>query len=309
MARVTDFFIAGAPKCGTTALFDYLASHPGVYIPPCKEPNYFCGDLALSGARTAGDYEGLFGSAPARALTGDASAMYLYSEVAAERIMAYNASAKVIVMLRHPVEAAHSLYRALRSHGHEDARDFQRAWRLQADRLQGRGLPPRWPDAKTLQYGAIYRYAPQLRRLLRQVARGQCLFLVYEEFFAEPDRQFTRVLDFLSLPSEPARTSFPRVNPAMETRSQHLQRLLDAPPRWLTALGRPLQRLARAAHLHPWQALQRLNQYPGGRATLPAPFRRELEDYFAPDVAECEAILARGLWPIALKTELPVSRA
>ena len=247
MARVTDFFIAGAPKCGTTALFEYLASHPGVYIPPCKEPNYFCTDLAIPGARTLDDYQALFAAAPPGALTGDASSMYLYSEVAIEQIVAHNAAAKVIVMLRHPVEAARSLYGARRSHGHENADDFERAWRLQAERLQGRGLPPRWPDAKTLQYGAIYRYAPQLRRLLDQMARTQCLFLVYEEFFAEPRRGFAQVLQFLNLPSEPVRNAFPTINPTLGARSQRLQQLLAAPPPWLVHLALPLHRLAQAA--------------------------------------------------------------
>jgi hypothetical protein len=300
MARVTDFFIAGAPKCGTTALFDYLAAHPGVFIPPCKEPNYFCSDLAISGARTLSEYQALFAPAPPGALTGDASAMYLYSGVAIEKIMAHNRAAKVIVMLRHPVEAALSLYGALSSHGHENALDFERAWRLQAERLQGSALPPGWPDAKTLQYGAIYRYAPQLRRLLGRAARTQCLFLVYEEFFAEPWRQFAQVLEFLNLPADPARTSFRTVNRTMATRSRRLQKFLAAPPSWLTALGSPLNRLARAAHLHPWQALQRLNQYPAGKTNLSEAFRRELENHFAPDVAESEALLGRRLWPLAL---------
>jgi hypothetical protein len=305
MARVTDFFIAGAPKCGTTALFDYLASHPGVYIPPCKEPNYFCSDLGISGARTLSDYQALFVSAPPGALTGDASSMYLYSEVAIQRIMAHNAAAKIIVMLRHPVEAALSLYGALRSHGHEDAPDFERAWRLQAERLKGRELPPRWPDPKTLQYGAIYRYAPQLQRLLGHVARPHCLFLVYEEFFAEPSRQFGRVLEFLHLPADPARKSFPTVNPTLGTRSHRLQQVLAAPPSWVTTLAMPLQRLARAAHLHPRQALQRLNQHRTAKATLQEPFRRELENYFAADIAATEALLSRRLWPPALASRDP----
>jgi hypothetical protein len=298
MARVTDFFIAGAPKCGTTALFDYLASHPGAYIPPCKEPNYFCTDLALSGTRTLSDYQALYASAPSRALTGDASSMYLYSAVAIKQIMAHNPAAKIIVMLRHPVEAAVSLYSARRGHGHENATDFGRAWQLQAGRLEGRGLPPGWPDAKTLQYGAIYRYAPQLHRLLDQVERTQCLFLVYEEFFAEPRRQLGQVLEFLNLPSEPARTSFPTINPTLGTRSHRLQRFLVAPPSWLTTLAMPLHRLAHAAHLHPWRTLQRLNQYPGGKPTLSEPFRRKLENYFAADVAQSEALLGRKLWPL-----------
>ena len=299
MPRSTDFFIAGAPKCGTTALFDYLSSHPGAFIPPCKEPNYFCSDLSIPGVRSRASYQALFAPAPPGALTGDASSMYLYSELAVGQIMAYNPAAKFIVLLRHPVEAARSLYAARRSHGHENAPDFECAWKRQPERLQGMSLPPRWPDPKTLQYGAIYRYAPQLRRLLAHAGRTRCLFVVYEEFFAQPRQQFARVLDFLNLTADPARVAFPARNPTLGTRSLRLQRFLAAPPSWLTALGTPLQKVARAAQLHPWQTLQRLNRYRAEKAALPQSFRQELEDHFAADVAETEALLGRKLWALS----------
>lgn len=299
MTHVTDFFIAGSPKCGTTALFEYLASHRGVFMPPCKEPNYFCSDIDVGSPHPLSAYQALYAAAPPRALTGDASALYLYSQVAIRDIMAHNADAKIILMMRHPVEAASSLYADLRGHGYETAPDFEQAWRLQPERLRGRGLPPGWSDAKTLQYGAIYRYAPQLRRLLHHVPRTQCLILMYEEFFADPTRQFAQVLEFLNLPPDPARTSFPRVNPMMEARSLRLQRLLANPPAWLTAASSPLVKLAHAAGAHPRQTLARLNRFRGQKPALSERFRQELEEYFADDVAEAEALLSRKLWPLA----------
>ncbi len=80
-----DFFIAGALKCGTTSLFNYLRAHPAVFMPANKEPNYFCGDLVAhwpDGAPfrvgTLAEYEALFSTAPPQALTGEASVFYLY---------------------------------------------------------------------------------------------------------------------------------------------------------------------------------------------------------------------------------------
>ena len=43
--RFPDFFIFGAPKCGTTALYEYLSRHPGVAMSSVKEPQYFCTDF------------------------------------------------------------------------------------------------------------------------------------------------------------------------------------------------------------------------------------------------------------------------
>ena len=76
MSRKPDFFIVGAPKCGTTALFRYLTAHPAVFIPEIKEPNYFCTDLPMDGrVATLNEYEALFSSAQPHALTGEASVM------------------------------------------------------------------------------------------------------------------------------------------------------------------------------------------------------------------------------------------
>ncbi len=295
MSPRPDFFIAGAPKCGTTALFRYLAAHPGVFIPELKEPNYFCPDVGQWYGHVASlaGYEALFTSARPEQLTGDASVFYLYSKVAIGRVMAHNASAKIIVMLRNPVEAARSMHAFQLQHEQEDVADFEQAWRLQEPRLEGRQLPPGWPYPHLKQYGPLYRYAPQVRRLLAQVPREQTLFLLFEEFFADPSRQFARVLEFLGLPPDSARTAFPVVNQTMGVRSARLDRLLRHPPRVLRVLRRAAHKLS----LHPARRLQRLNQVAGQKPPIRAAFRAELEEYFSGDVAELEQLLGRPLWP------------
>ena len=50
MTNRPDLFIAGAPKCGSAALFAYLARHPRVFMPAIKEPNFFCTDLKINGS-------------------------------------------------------------------------------------------------------------------------------------------------------------------------------------------------------------------------------------------------------------------
>ena len=292
MRPMPDFFIAGAPKCGTTSLWNYLRAHPAVFMPANKEPNYFCSDLPAERVGTLAEYEALFSNAPPHALTGEASVFYLYSKVAIGQIMARNASAKFIVMLRNPVEATRSMH-AFRWNNHlEDVADLEHAWRLQAARLEGRYLPPRWPYPLLLQYGAQNSYAPQVRRLLAQVPPKQCLFLLFEEFFADPSRHFARVLEFLELPPDPARTAFPLVNQTVGVRSLRLDRLLRQPPRALLAL----RHAAHAFGCHPLRALQRLNRAAGERPPLREGFRAELEAYFSADIAELEQLLGRRLW-------------
>ena len=292
MRLAPDFVIAGAPKCGTTSLWNYLRAHPGVFMPANKEPNYFCSDLPAERVGTLAEYEALFSTAPPHALTGEASVFYLYSKIAIGQMMAQNVNAKIIVMLRNPVEATRSMH-AFRWNNHlEDVGDFEQAWRLQEARLEGRQLPPRWPYPLLLQYGAQNSYAPQVRRLLAQVPRKQCLFLLFEEFFADPSRQFARVLEFLGLSPDPARAAFPVVNQTVGVRSLRLDRLLRQPPPALLAL----RRAAHAFGFHPARALQSLNRVAGERPPLREAFRAELEEYFSDDVAELERLLGRGLW-------------
>ena len=300
-----DFFLVGAPKCGTTALFRYLSAHRGVFIPELKEPNYFCADVFRYGPiATLTEYEALFSSAQPRTLTGEASVMYLYSKVAIGKVMAHNANAKIIVMLRNPIEAARSMHAFQWHHEQEDVRDFEQAWRLQKLRLEGQHLPPGWPYPHLKQYGPLYCYAPQVRRLLAQVPRTQCLFLLFEEFFADPSRQFARVLEFLGLPPDPATTAFPVVNQTIGVRSVRLDRLLRHPPPALMAL----RRAAHALAFHPARALQRLNRVAGRKALLRESFRAELEEYFSLDVAELEQLLGRRLWP-SLRSAAPPQAA
>ena len=249
--------------------------------------------MATDDVGTLAEYEALFSTAPPHALTGEASVLYLYSKVAIGQIMAHNVNAKIIVMLRNPIEAARSLHAYHWNNHLEDVPDFEQAWRLQEPRLEGRHLPPRWPYPQLLQYGAQYSYAPQVRRLFAQVPREQCLFLIFEEFFADPSRQFARVLEFLGLPPDPARTAFPVVNQTIGVRSLRLDRLLRQPPPALLAL----RHAAHAFGFHPVRALQRLNRVAGERPPLRESFRAELEEYFSGDVAELERLLGRGLWP------------
>jgi hypothetical protein len=295
MTASPDFFIVGSAKCGTTALFEYLCQHPSVFMPSMKEPKYFCTDLKTVGSiRTYADYMALFAAAPAGSMTGEASTWYVYSKIAIERIMAHNPDARIIMMLRYPVDAAHSLYMAAWGYQHENIANFEDAWRVQEERLSGKHMPPHWPDPATLQYGAMYRYAPQVRRLMDHVPEKQRHFIIYEEFFADTRRHYDETLKFLNLAPHPNAT-FPIVNPAIGPRSAWVDGVLRKPPRWLKGLYSRIRPLVRATGLAP-EILWRLNSVPTEKATMRPEFRDELRGYYADDILELESLLGRELW-------------
>jgi hypothetical protein len=220
----------------------------------------------------------------------------MYSKVAIQRIMAHNPEAKIIVMLRYPVDAAHSLHTVAWNHGRENTASFEDAWRLQGARLAGDHIPTHWAEPATLQYGAIYRYAAQVRRLLEHVPEGQRHFVVYEEFFAAPHYHYAKILEFLNLAKGvDTALTFVNPNPAVGPRSSWIDWLLRKPPRWLKSLYAPMRPIFRTVGLD-GQTFWGLNLVPRQKPALRPEFRAELDGYFAPDITELEGLLGRRLW-------------
>lgn len=125
-----DFFLAGAPKAGTTALHAALAQHPSLFMSAVKEPKFFLtdgppptrggpGDVKTYREHVwrQADYEALFDPAPAGQLRGESTPFYLHNRDAQRRIRALIPDAKLIVVLRDPVERAHSNWAHLWSAG------------------------------------------------------------------------------------------------------------------------------------------------------------------------------------------------
>lgn len=95
-----NFFIIGAPKCGTTSLAHWLAQHPEVFMSPVKEPHYFSTDFPLTSWRDPDDYHSLFeGADTHHKAVGEASVWYLRSREAVPQIEAHYPGARYIVML------------------------------------------------------------------------------------------------------------------------------------------------------------------------------------------------------------------
>ncbi|MCB5943633.1 sulfotransferase [Acidocella sp. KAb 2-4] len=112
MTRKPNFFIIGAPKCGTTSWASWLAEHPQVYFSPLKEPHFFNSDVEYKARPTPKQYETLFRPATAKhQAVGEGSTSYLASRVAVPGVEAHTGGrAKYIVCLRTPVEIAPSSY-------------------------------------------------------------------------------------------------------------------------------------------------------------------------------------------------------
>lgn len=291
-----DFFILGAPKCGTSTLYEMLRVHPSVFLPESKvEPHYFSTDIALNSRHPSTEsYLSMFRDAPVGAIIGEASTWYLYSEDAVENIMNFNPVAKCIVLLRNPVDMAQSLHAFNLVKHHEDVREFELAWSLQSERRQGRRLPTHVIDPAFVQYYDACALADSVERFLDIVPASQRLVLIYEDFFSDPVSGFSQVCTFLGIPPV-SLDAVPHANPRRSWRNRKLAEFLDYPPRSLRVLYGPAKRVANSIGLHPLRMINRLNASSSRGVTMRAEFRDELLSVFSANNEKMRRLLNASL--------------
>jgi hypothetical protein len=292
-----NFFIVGAPKCGTTALYEYLRPHPRVFLPEVKEPHFFAKDLGnYPRIKTLEDYTRLFERAEERHLrVGEASVYYLRSSVALANIAAFNPDAKIIGMFRNPVDMVYSLHAQLLYVSEENESDFETAWRLQSRRSQGLDLPPRIRSPLLVQYAEIGRFGTQTERVLSSFPRAQVKLILFDDFAASPQRIYDEVLEFLELPHD-GRREFPRINESKRTRLDWLRRLSRKPP---PALRDAFRTFKEAVGPEKVGAVKKkivaLNTVKENRPPLDPRLRAELVETFRDEVKLLSRLLDRDL--------------
>ncbi len=193
-----DFLVIGAQKAGTTALYAYLRWHPGITGPSWKEVSFF----DRHWWRGEAWYRGQFPLRAGERLVGEASPSYLFHPLAARRARSLVPDAKVVALLRDPVDRAYSQYQHEVALGREPL-SFEDALAAEDDRLAGeverliddpRAFSRAWWDHA---YAARGRYAEQLERWLAVFPREQLLVVPTEELGERPAETYASILAFL----------------------------------------------------------------------------------------------------------------
>lgn len=178
-----NFLIIGAAKAGTTTLYHHLRQHPEVFMSPTKEPRFFAFEgmtfdpenaVHRTTVTTLASYEKLFQDVADEHAVGEASPSYLSNAIAAERIQRYIPHAKLIAILRNPVERAHSHFLHDSLHGYEPgAEAFDR---LVADAASS-------PDSEVLERPFLRMgfYGRQLEPYIERFDRGQLRIHLFED--------------------------------------------------------------------------------------------------------------------------------
>jgi hypothetical protein len=229
------FLIIGAAKAGTSSLFAYLGQHPDVFISPTKEPNFF----ALAGQRvgyagpgdgivnrvsitTESEYRALFKAVKNEAAVGEASNLYLYVPEAAAAIRDHVPTAKLVAILRDPVERAHSSYLHMRRDQREPLASFEDALAQESARI-AQNWEPLW------HYTQLGLYHAQLQRYYDLFPREQIAVYLYDDFQADPRRVLRDLFGFLGVDPSFEPDMSVRHKVAGSPRSRALHTLLTRP--------------------------------------------------------------------------------
>lgn len=293
-----NFFIIGAPKCGTTSMATWLGEHPQIFMSVPKEPSFFCSDIDLPRKpKTINKYLKLFQNANNKHIAiGEASATYMLSQVAIKDILRFNHSAQFIVMLRNPIDMAKSWHGNMLIEGFSDFfDDFEEDWRV---RFQGSlelhisKSHDCW-DPIFLQYDRICMLGDQVQRLLQTVDVNSVLFIVMDDLIKDPLREYQKVLKFLGVTYD-GKTQFPIYNSAKGTQYKSVIKVLKLIKK-LALISRVKYLLKINYSTGLLKKIYELNEKSYKPTPLRPEFKQELVEFFREDIQLLSSLLNRDL--------------
>ena len=290
-----NFLIIGAPRSGTTTLYEGLLEHPEVYMPSLKEPWFFALEGEVGPFRGPGDdhnvrrgvrdldsYRALFKGVSGESAVGEASTLYLYSPVAPFRIKEKTPEAKLIAILRNPVDRAYSNYMQHVQQGREML-SFTAALEAEQERIRAH-WSPFWF------YRQLGFYTEQLSRYLNIFDREQIKVFLYEDLERDLGAVLEEVFHFLDVDKNFTPTLSVRHNMGGIPKSRALHSFLSYSNPLKTAL-KPFFPRALRKRLRVYVRNRNLNEGPQVSPGL----RRELIEEHREDIVKLEELIQRDL--------------
>ena len=305
-------FIVGAPRCGTTSLAEYLRGHPEVCFSNPKEPHFFMSrDLRGQSIEEMREVvrdkylDRFFPGRHASSLFAEGSVSYFYAPERLEPILRLWPRAKFIIALRSPLQMVPSLHQRHFYNGDETERQFDRAWSLVELRRSGRSIPRSCIDPRFLDYWEAGLLGKYLERFLDVIGRDRCVISIFDDFKADPGREYRRLLEFLGLPDD-HRSDFDRHAESKDCRIAWVHRLMKRPPKaamWLfdrddlevliDGAGEPSPTVKKILLVR--EKIINWNKIPAKPPQVGDGVMREMRDMFGKDVALLSRLLDRDL--------------
>lgn len=261
-------------------MYTYLKQHPEIFVSVLKEPHFFGSDLSRQPhtVRDQDVYLSLFADAGPKQKAGEGSVWYLRSRLAAAEIKSFCPEARILIMLRNPVEMIHSLHSLYLRTGNEEIEDVEAAVAAQADRKRGRRIPATTYFPEGLLYTENAMFSEMVQRFLEVFGGAQVWIIPFDDFTANTAKSYRETLKFLGVD--------PGFAPNYDTRAANVAMRMEVLAQ-LRKLPPELRRVMRGSG----------RRHLGPRPAMRPEFRRQLQQHFAADVERLSVLIGRDLRP------------
>ncbi|MFW6014453.1 MAG: sulfotransferase family protein [Candidatus Nanoarchaeia archaeon] len=283
-----NLFIVGAAKSGTTAMHEFLKEHPEVFMCEPKEPGYFAKDFKTQ-PMSRKEYFKYFKRAKNERIVGESSTGYLRSKVAPKLIKEFNPQAKIIIMLREPVNFLYSFHSQKVFNLHEPVKDFEKALSLEKQRRKGKYLPKGTKSPSKLFYSEWAKFSEQVKNYYKYFNKEQVKIILYDDFKADPIKVYNEVLKFLGV--SPFKPTVKYVNANKYVKTPGVKRFLDK-----IGLSRKLIKIIpESVYLKLVKPVRKLMFEEKPRPKLSNTLRKRLMKEYKPEVKRLSKLLNRDL--------------
>ncbi len=294
LIKKPNFFIVGAPKCGTTSLHYYLQQHPNIFMSNYNEPHYFGKDLnKLNNVHITekNKYMNLFSNVKNEIIIGEKSPYYLFSSLAPLEINKFNPNAKIVIMLRHPTDMIYSMHSQYYYSGNESERSFSKALVLENERKQGKSIPKNTDLIEKLLYKTyVYKLPSQIKVYLDVFKKENIEFILLEELINITDQTYNKLLRFLGL-----HTSItPNYNIINPHKTFRLKIIRDCIKQYSPILGKMRKKIMDKP-LGIIKFIKEINTRYSKKSSLDPRIKEKLDEEFLPIIKELERIMHRDL--------------
>lgn len=210
-------------------MHEYLVQHPQLHMVQ-KELHFWGSDLKYQNPRLSKtDYEAHFENIAEDQLVGEVAVWYLLSENAAEELKKETPDAKIVIMLREPMQAIESLHSQMVYTGNEPHSNLEMALQQEENRLQGQSLPDHYYcPQRGICYRTVYQYQEQIERYIAAFGAENIHYIFFEDLKQDTAQAYRSLLEFLGAKSDFS-PSFEIVNANKSTRNKGVQDLILKP--------------------------------------------------------------------------------
>jgi len=224
MERWPNFFIVGAPKAGTTTLYDYLKDISGIFLSPVKEPKYFSNRIPSKKVRfveTVQDkkeYLKLFDKVKDEKILGEASPSYLADIESPRLIHEVSPNARILITLRDPIERLYSNYLMQFRNGRITGTFIEEIKRSLNQKIKNK---PHLVFETSL-------YSKNVKRYFEIFGEKQVKIIIFEEWIKNPKKTIEEILNFLGLPNRISNFQVRKDNVFVAPKERMSKRLLGS---------------------------------------------------------------------------------